>query len=353
MKRILFIVILFFFTQSPLSLSMAQTTGNTAYWTYIEKYKTLAQDQMYRYKIPASITLAQGLLESGAGRSELATQANNHFGIKVGTGWSGPYILKHDDKKNEKFRKYNSVAESYEDHSKFLQKPRYASLFNLSMNDYKGWAKGLKRCGYATSPTYAEKLITIIENFGLHQYDDYNKKYSRVARTLPPNVAENVGAGTTTTTTVVHTVPVVTKKTTTRRVKHPAASAGPDARERAEQAFFAKHPVYSCNKNYYIIVQPGDNLMIISMMTEVSQKKLLKYNELPKGYKPEAGDILYLQKKRTRADKSFRDIPHIVSEGESMYDIAQHYGMKLSTLYKLNKLDDNFCPRVGDMLIVY
>ena len=124
---------------------MAQASGNVAYWAYIEQYKGLAQMQMQKHGIPASITLAQGLLESAAGRSELATTANNHFGIKVGTGWAGPFVVKHDDRKNERFRKYNSVEESYEDHSLFLKKPRYVSLFQIPVTDYVGWAQGLKQ----------------------------------------------------------------------------------------------------------------------------------------------------------------------------------------------------------------
>ena len=141
------------------------------YLNYIERYKGMAVDQMLRYKIPASITLAQGLLESGAGTSTLARKANNHFGIKCGRAWKGPYILQDDDARNEKFRKYRSVEESYEDHSRFLQQARYSSLFELSPKDYKGWARGLKRCGYATNPRYASLLIDLIERYDLDQYD--------------------------------------------------------------------------------------------------------------------------------------------------------------------------------------
>ena len=133
-----------------LTALLAQAQGiSQQYLDYIERYKEMAVDQMVRYKIPASITLAQGLLESGAGTSTLARKANNHFGIKCGKAWKGPYVLQDDDARNERFRKYRSVEESYEDHSRFLQQARYSSLFKLSMKDYKGWAKGLKRCGYA------------------------------------------------------------------------------------------------------------------------------------------------------------------------------------------------------------
>ncbi len=138
---------------------------------YIERYKDIAVEEMSKSGIPASITLAQGLLESGNGNGELARQANNHFGIKCNTTWTGPTILKDDDAKGECFRVYNDPEESYRDHSEFLKRQRYAFLFELNRNDYKGWAYGLKQAGYATNPRYAELLIGIIERYDLTQYD--------------------------------------------------------------------------------------------------------------------------------------------------------------------------------------
>jgi len=125
------------------------------------------------------------------------------------------------------------------------------------------------------------------------------------------------------------------------------------SREQAEQVFFSTHPVYACNKNYYIVVQPGDNLPTLSMMTGVSKRKLRRYNELPKDYVPKAGDILYLQKKRSKADKSMKGIPHLVQGGESMYSIAQRYGIRLESLYKLNSLEPDYMPQPGHMLRLY
>jgi len=291
----------------------------SAYQEYIEKYYRMAQDQMAQHKIPASITLAQGLLESAAGKSTLAVKANNHFGIKVGVGWTGPYVVKSDDSPNDRFRKYGSVKESYEDHSQFLLKPRYASLFDLKTTDYKGWAKGLKQCGYATSPTYAQQLINIIENYRLYQYDTQqvssHHRHHRSERTMP------------------------TEKQT--------------ARERAQALFYETHPVRACNKNYYIVVQPGDNLPTLAMMTDVKKRKLRRYNELPKDYVPQPGDVLFLKKKRGHADKSMKGVPHIVEQGESMHDIAQHYGIRLKSLYKLNELTPDYAPQAGHMLKVY
>ncbi|WP_207421844.1 glucosaminidase domain-containing protein [Desertivirga brevis] len=138
---------------------------------YILRFRDIAIDEMTRNGIPASITLAQGLLESGNGNGILALQANNHFGIKCNTDWTGPTMLKDDDAPDECFRVYNSPEESYRDHSEFLKRKRYAPLFELDRNDYKGWAYGLKKAGYATNPRYAELLIGIIERYGLDQYD--------------------------------------------------------------------------------------------------------------------------------------------------------------------------------------
>ena len=139
---------------------------------YIDKYKNEAVYQMKKYKIPASITLAQGILESGDGNSELAKKSNNHFGIKCHSDWEGERVYHDDDKKNECFRKYNKVRDSYDDHSEFLLRPRYASLFEYALTDYKSWAKGLKKAGYATNPYYAKHLIKIIEENELHKLDD-------------------------------------------------------------------------------------------------------------------------------------------------------------------------------------
>ena len=176
MKRIIFsFLCMFVASQMVISQNM---TWNQRYKDYFDKYKDVAVEQMLKYHIPASITLAQGVLESGAGKSELATRANNHFGIKC-NGWTGRKSYHDDDEMNECFRAYDNVYESYRDHSVFLTtSKRYSSLFELKLTDYKGWARGLKACGYATSPTYANKLIEIIQLYKLYQYDtakDYDK----------------------------------------------------------------------------------------------------------------------------------------------------------------------------------
>ena len=158
-----------------LCLAIQAQPRNKQYESYIKKYRELAVEEMKKYHIPASITLAQGLLESGAGKSELARKSNNHFGIKCGGDWRGKTVSHDDDARGECFRAYKHPKDSYEDHSKFLVgRPRYASLFKLKITDYKGWARGLKKAGYATNPRYADQLIGIIELYELYKYDEKN-----------------------------------------------------------------------------------------------------------------------------------------------------------------------------------
>ena len=270
-------------------------TRSRQYEEYIKKYRDLAVEEMKRYHIPASITLAQGLLESGAGQSELARKSNNHFGIKCGGDWRGNTVSHDDDARGECFRAYKHPKESYEDHSKFLvNRPRYASLFKLQITDYKGWARGLKQAGYATNPRYADQLIGIIELYGLHQYD------------------------------------------TKEGLKWMKENPNP-------------HQPYIANDLLYIVVRSGDSWKSISKEFDISQKKLRKYNDLYKGYTLRVGDILYLEKKKKRADKEH--IVHVLRAGESMHSISQKYGIRLKNLYKLNKLaPEDPAPKTGTIL---
>ena len=301
MKKMRYIYTVFMLISSI--LAWGQRT-NQAYWTYIDKYKDWAIEQMHEYHIPASITLAQGLLESNAGRSRLATVANNHFGIKVGGSWTGPYIIQSDDAPNDRFRKYKSARDSYIDHSKFLQGKRYQGLYRLGSTDYKGWARGLKDAGYATSPTYAEALIRIIEMYELYRFDTGKYRATKIVTTSNSN-----------------------------------------------DDFFNRHIVYRGNKNYFIIVEVGDDMATISKKTGVSLRKLYKYNDLPREYAPTAGDLIYLQKKRKCASREFRKNPiHIVEENQSLFDIAQLYGIRLESLCKLNKWEEPHAVEVGEII---
>lgn len=289
-------------------LSMAQMKWNSAYQAYIDQYKDIAIEQMLRYNIPASITLAQGLLESGAGRSDLTRNGNNHFGIKC-HGWAGRKVYHDDDEANECFRAYNNAKESYEDHSRFLAKQtRYARLFSIPKTDYKGWARGLKACGYATNPRYADKLIQIIELYSLYKFDK--------ATSYDKFIAEH--------------------NTTDLR-----AADG------------TLHQIKAYNKNYYVIAKEGDTFKSISKEVGISSHKLAKYNERNKKDILAKGDIIYLKKKQKKAEKKYKHVPHIVKKGESMYSIAQLYGVRLKSLYDKNKLSPDYQIKIGDKIRVY
>ena len=224
MKRYLITVLTIF-----VCLALQAQTRNKQYEDYIKKYRELAVDEMKKYHIPASITLAQGLLESGAGQSNLARKSNNHFGIKCGSDWNGKTVSHDDDARGECFRAYKHPKQSYEDHSKFLAgRPRYASLFKLKITDYKGWARGLKKAGYATNPRYADQLIDIIE---LYDLDKYDRKGGLKWMKENPN----------------------------------------------------PHQPYIANDLVYIVVRAGDSWKSISKEFDISQSKLRKYNDLYKG----------------------------------------------------------------------
>ena len=276
-------------------LTLQAQTRNKQYEDYIKKYRDLAVEEMKKYHIPASITLAQGLLESGAGQSTLARKSNNHFGIKCGSDWRGKTVSHDDDARGECFRAYKHPKQSYEDHSKFLAgRPRYASLFKLKITDYKGWARGLKKAGYATDPRYAQRLIDIIELYDLHKYD--KKGGLKWMKENP----------------------------------HP-------------------HQPYLANGLVYIIVREGDTWKSISKEFDISRKKLRKYNDLYKGYELQEGDILYLEKKNRRAGKEH--VVHVLRAGESLYLIAQKYGVRLKNLYKMNKMKaEDPAPEAGTIL---
>ena len=287
----------------------AQMRWNSIYQSYIDQYKNLAIEEMLRYNIPASITLAQGIFESSAGRSELTVKGNNHFGIKC-HGWGGNTIYHDDDERNECFRAYDNAKQSYEDHSKFLsQNTRYRSLFSLQRTDYRNWARGLKACGYATNPVYADKLIELIELYKLYELD--------CAEHYDKFMAKRGG----------YDKPITQGMTL--------------------------HPIKIYNKNYYIIARAGDTFKKIGQEVDLSYRKIAKYNERNKNDVLQPGEVIYLKKKQKHADKAYKGRPHIVKPNDSMYSIAQFYGIRLKSLYKMNHLSPDYQLRVGDVLRVY
>ncbi|RZT93285.1 flagellum-specific peptidoglycan hydrolase FlgJ [Ancylomarina subtilis] len=268
---------------------------------YIDKYKELAILEMQRTGIPASITLAQGLLESGNGNSTLATKANNHFGIKC-HDWTGPSIKIDDDRKNECFRKYKDPYQSYKDHSEFLTKrSRYEFLFKLKPTDYKGWARGLKKAGYATHPKYARMLIDIIEEEELYLFDS-NTNRNQSSHHEKSKFEKSLG----------------------------------DLDLRLEVA----------NGVHFIKVIKGDTFYNLEKNMGVSRAKLLKYNELPKDYVLSIDQILYFHKKRNKAARGYNF--HLVKAGETLYDISQKYCVKLKRIRKFNGFSKKHEVSAGD-----
>ena len=271
-----------------------------SYEKYIKTYIALAIEQQKKYKIPASITLAQGLLESGAGQSDLARRSNNHFGIKCHSDWRGGRVYHDDDLRGECFRKYKRVEDSYEDHSKFLKRSRYDRLFQLKITDYKGWARGLQKCGYATDRAYANKLIKVIEDYELYRYD----------------------------TGKVHKLTRQEKK----KLKYPTV----------------KYTIYRTYGLLYVYAKENDSFDQIAQNLDFPVKDLKKFNEVPEDFPLQKGDIVYIEKKKKKADKPNYD--HVVQVGESMHSIAQKYGIQIKSLYKMNKKDKDYVPEEGDVL---
>lgn len=283
-----------------------QLQWNAAYQQYIDQYKDIAIEQMLKYQVPASITLAQGILESGAGRSALTRRSNNHFGIKC-HGWKGATAYHNDDRANECFRAYPSAYDSFEDHSQFLKNgKRYQGLFQLKRTDFKGWANGLRKAGYATDPNYPTLLINIIQLYKLYEFDDARKYDKFIAKHTRSNFTGE------------------------------------------------RHAIHKYNDNYYVVVRPGDSLADIADETGISIRKLARYNELQPGndLAVQVGDLIYLKQKQKYAPKDYKGRRHYVRAGESMHSIAQQYGMKMKSLYKLNHLKPSHQLCVGEELRV-
>ena len=289
---------------------------------YIKKYCQIAVDEMVRTGVPASITLAQGILESGSGTSQLSIKGNNHFGIKCHSDWTGGKMYMDDDAKNECFRMYHNASESFRDHSDFLRgNQRYASLFQLDVKDYKGWATGLKKAGYATSPTYATRLIEIIERYNLMQYD----------------------SGT--------FVPVIVASNNEKTDDNPIENVNKPTRYYTSNGFELSMTEYSLgtnNNTQYIVLKYDMDIEVLARKLGMAPWQLPKYNDLPKKGKVKAGEIIYIKPKRNKAEKKYT--VHEVQRGETMRDISQKYAVKTSKLYKLNGWEQGVQPVEGSKL---
>lgn len=306
-----FCLILFLF---PLLSFSQQSTYDQAVKEYINTYYEIAVKEMIVYRIPASITLAQGIYESNAGRSKLAVEGNNHFGIKCHKEWTGPSITSDDETKNECFRKYDNAEASFRDHSYFLtSRDRYKNLFSLNITDYKGWAQGLKQDGYATNPQYPDKLIKTIEKYELFRFDSNPE--------LPAKTEEKISK------------PVLADSTANFEV----FADGPGGRR-----------VYLNNGLQFIVLSKKDRLSSLAAAFGVSQRRLLKWNDLPPGSVIEPGQMIYLQPKRRKGNES----SHTVTSGETLYSISQLHGIKMKMLLKRNHLERGYIPAPGETLVL-
>lgn len=315
MKRIsLFIIVTFL-----LALTANAQTKNQAYLDYIDQYSAIAIQQQIKHKIPAAITIAQGLLESAAGRSELATKANNHFGIKCTSDWQGRTYTHDAERRNECFRRYHSVEDSFEDHSLFLLRKRYESLFELPIGDYKGWAYGLKACGYATDPKYPEKLIRIIELYDLQSLTmDKDLKAAGIVKDEDANWEEEA---------IENDIIVHAQNAIHDYVLPPME----------DFEIYEEHASGYRNGIRYIIAGRGENFTSLAYFLNMSERTLRKYNDALDGARElKEGDMVYIYPKKRRTTRKFTY--YYCQPGDDAWEIAQKYGIRLKSLYKRNNL---------------
>ena len=322
---------------------------------YIYRWRATAVDNMEVYGIPASITMAQAILESGFGNGYLARVANNHFCIKCKKSWTGRTITHSDDNPDDCFRVYDSVEDSFADHADFLSNgKRYEFLFAYDITDYKSWAKGLKQAGYATAEDYAERLINIVERYnlplldqknGLELYDEYLAKElgvdvgamadaagatqsdadaEQVAESGAEEVAEGGGKG--------------SGESASLRIAYSDRGVDPN-NYRVTINSHAGYNVYPANGTYYIVANEGDTYEHIGEVFDISPRLLRKFNDVKKPAQPQANDILYIEPKMKAWGGE--EMLHTVVAGETLYSISQMYGIRLKSLTKLNKAYKN------------
>jgi LysM repeat protein len=289
---------------------------------YVATYKNLAIAEMQRTGVPACITLAQGILETEGGNSDLLKASNNHFGIKCKASWTGATVFHDDDASGECFRKYNSAEESYKDHSDFLKnQDRYSYLFQLDPLDYKGWAYGLRKCGYATNPKYAQILIQYIEQYHLQDY-------SMIA----------MGKMKDTSTTIYVQTPATGQ---------PAPQATVTATAYvAPVAVHYPQGEFKINDTKVVYALAGASLLAMADQYHISLSNLVDFNDLSNDNELTKDQLVYLQRKRKTGEKPM----HTVATGETLYDIAQTEGIRLASLLELNELEMTMQPAIGESL---
>ncbi len=371
-----------------LSLVFAQSQEKAQ--AYINAYKDIAIAEMQRTGVPAAITLAQGLIESGCGEGDLCKMSNNHFGIKCKTEWTGGKVYHDDDSKQECFRSYLSGADSYRDHSDFLKtREPYAFLFNIDPVNYTGWAKGLKKAGYATEKDYPEKLIKIINDYDLNQYtllalnqtkptvkdsstvastvtiiDSTVRDTTKAIKTALAGMKTDTSVLTTTTTTIVKDtvlgeliIPVTKHKDSVAialQTKEDSVlvmnntNLGMDSVK--EDAAKANYPngIFSINHAKVIYVAEGTGLLSIANQNDIALSKLLEYNDMKEADLTTKSQLLYLERKQVKGNTDI----HIAKPHESLLDISQQEGVRLDKLLEYNKLKKESIVKVGDKIML-
>lgn len=314
---------------------------------YIYKWRHIAIDHMERYGIPASITMGQAILESGFGNGYLARVANNHFCIKCKSSWTGPTITHADDRPDDCFRVYDSVEASFEDHAEFLSEgQRYAFLFAYDSDDYKRWAHGLKKAGYATAADYGDRLIATIERYnlqlldkegGIVAYDEY------VARELAMDPVALSATSQKSQSEVITTITETSHEAQRDDICDMTiayADRGIDPNNfRVTINSHHGYNVYLTNGAHYIVAKEGDSFAKLGDLFSIAPATLRKFNDMKSHDEPKAGDVVYIERKMSRWGGA--DMLHTVSEGETLHIIAQVYGIRLQQLSKLNRVRSN------------
>ena len=293
---------------------------------YIQTYSQIAVEEMLRSGVPASITLAQGLLESGSGQSRLATEGNNHFGIKCHKGWTGRSMKHDDDARNECFRVYDSPEQSFRDHSDFLRyRDRYKFLFDLERTDYQGWAYGLKQAGYATDPKYAGKLIKYIEDYNLARFDLVSVEEEAALPEAPHKIEEPV--------------PVSSAR---------SAAPGEDPVLPNEDFHFPlTRALFSLNGVPFVYAMEGESYSSLANYYHLFKWEILRYNDESKDRVLDAGTIVYLQSKKNQAPEGL-DMYIVSEDGEDFHAICQRFGVKEKAILKLNGFEAPVQLQEGD-----
>lgn len=306
----------------------SKAQNNEAVSAYIQQYRQLAIDEMIRTGVPASITLAQGILESNCGLSQLTEESNNHFGIKCKTDWAGDVVYHDDDIRHECFRKYTCAEASYRDHSDFLKtRPNYASLFDIDATDYKAWAYGLKSAGYATNPIYAASLIATIEKYELEDITvaGLQQGHQVTIAAAPAKMQEALAFDNVSTPPVQNTVNTINNEA----VKYPQG-------------------IFTINQTKVVYAQAGTSLLAIANKYNIAYGRLLAFNDMDNGDILRASTLIYLEKKPKRGSKEY----HIVMPNENLFDIAQGEGVQLQSLLAYNNFQKNNQVRAGDKIIL-